>query len=443
MNNLSENATIIYIPVNEITAHPNNPRKDLGDLTELSESIRKNGVLQNLTVVPNVSENSGYTAVIGHRRLEASKMAGLEAVPCVISHLTEQEQVRTMLMENMQRSDLTVYEQAQGFQMMMDLGDTAEAIADKTGFSASTVRRRLKLLELDKEKFAAASERGATLMDFAALDGIDDIKTRNKVLEHVGTANFNYELKKTIDKQEADKRRKRWLELLETFATKTDDTKELRYVKSLYGAPDDFTIPEDSREIKYFYKVESWGLTLYREKTEEAPSPEEEARRIAEERRKQLNKRIVEIETRMMELRDEFMENLSNAEAKKRLPSIAEWACQTALHKGFYISDSDYLNVLAISIPDDADDEQEEAIFEELKLKAKEAHGKFFANMVFAAKSSRNLRCHHWDNSYCENVELREMYAYLESLGYEISDEELAMLDGTHEVFNQSESEEQ
>lgn len=44
MNNLSENATIIYIPVNEITAHPNNPRKDLGDLTELSESIRKNGV---------------------------------------------------------------------------------------------------------------------------------------------------------------------------------------------------------------------------------------------------------------------------------------------------------------------------------------------------------------------------------------------------------------
>lgn len=237
MNNLSENATIIYIPVNEITAHPNNPRKDLGDLMELSESIRKNGVLQNLTVVPNVGENSGYTAVIGHRRLEASKMAGLEAVPCVISHLTEQEQVRTMLMENMQRSDLTVYEQAQGFQMMMDLGDTAEAIADKTGFSASTVRRRLKLLELDKEKFAAASERGATLMDFAALDGIDDIKTRNKVLEHVGTANFNYELKKTIDKQEADKRRKRWLELLETFATKTDDTKELRYVKSLYGAP--------------------------------------------------------------------------------------------------------------------------------------------------------------------------------------------------------------
>ena len=443
MNNLSENATIIYIPVNEITAHPNNPRKDLGDLTELSESIRKNGVLQNLTVVPNVGENSGYTAVIGHRRLEASKMAGLEAVPCVISHLTEQEQVRTMLMENMQRSDLTVYEQAQGFQMMMDLGDTAEAIADKTGFSASTVRRRLKLLELDKEKFAAASERGATLMDFAALDGIDDIKTRNKVLEHVGTANFNYELKKTIDKQEADKRRKRWLELLETFATKTDDTKELRYIKSLYGAPDDFTIPEDSREIKYFYKVESWGLTLYREKTEEAPSPEEEARRIAEERRKQLDKRIVEIETRMMELRDEFMENLSNTEAKKRLPSIAEWACQTALHKGFYISDSDYLNVLAISIPDDADDEQEEAIFEELKLKAKEVHGKFFANMVFAAKSSGSLRCHHWDNSHRENVELREMYAYLESLGYEISDEELAMLDGTHEVFNQSESEEQ
>ena len=273
MNNLSENATIIYIPVNEITAHPNNPRKDLGDLTELSESIRKNGVLQNLTVVPNVGENSGYTAVIGHRRLEASKMAGLEAVPCVISHLTEQEQVRTMLMENMQRSDLTVYEQAQGFQMMMDLGDTAEAIADKTGFSASTVRRRLKLLELDKEKFAAASERGATLMDFAALDGIDDIKTRNKVLEHVGTANFNYELKKTIDKQEDDKRRKRWLELLETFATKTDDRKELRYVKILYGAPDDFTILKIRVKSNIFTRSRAGGLRFIGKKPKKPLPP--------------------------------------------------------------------------------------------------------------------------------------------------------------------------
>lgn len=55
-----------------------------------------------------------------------------------------------MLLENMQRSDLTVYEQAQGFQMMLDLGESISDISEKTGFSETTVRRRVKLLELDQ-----------------------------------------------------------------------------------------------------------------------------------------------------------------------------------------------------------------------------------------------------------------------------------------------------
>ena len=120
-------AEIKYIPVSKLWRHPDNPRKDLGDVTELAESIKVNGVLQNLTVVPLIGEitkkwdGESYRVIIGHRRLAAAKLAGLEELPCVVVEMSEREQLSTMLTENMQRSDLTVYEQAQGFQMMLDM----------------------------------------------------------------------------------------------------------------------------------------------------------------------------------------------------------------------------------------------------------------------------------------------------------------------------------
>lgn len=119
-------AEIKYIPVSKLWRHPDNPRKDLGDVTELAESIKVNGVLQNLTVVPLIGEitkkwdGESYRVIIGHRRLAAAKLAGLEELPCVVVEMSEREQLSTMLTENMQRSDLTVYEQAQGFQMSYD-----------------------------------------------------------------------------------------------------------------------------------------------------------------------------------------------------------------------------------------------------------------------------------------------------------------------------------
>ena len=150
---MSKSKGITYISVDDLVPHPNNPRKDVGDVTELAESIKVNGILQNLTVVPFEGVGERYTVIIGHRRLAAAKQAGLQTVPCVITEMDEREQISTMLLENMQRSDLTVYEQAEGFQMMFDFGETVASVAEKTGFSQSTVRRRKKLLELDKEKF--------------------------------------------------------------------------------------------------------------------------------------------------------------------------------------------------------------------------------------------------------------------------------------------------
>ena len=80
-------ADIRYIKVERLLPHPQNPRKDLGDLTELANSIRENGIMQNLTVVP---KGHGYhTIIIGHRRHAAAKLAGLKEVPCVVANLDE------------------------------------------------------------------------------------------------------------------------------------------------------------------------------------------------------------------------------------------------------------------------------------------------------------------------------------------------------------------
>lgn len=141
-----------------IHQHPDNPRKDLGDLTELSESIKKKGIMQNLTVIPGhwdedkTHHDEGYTLIIGHRRFAAGKMAGVTMYPCrIVEDMSYKDQVGTMLEENMQRIDLTPLEQAEGFQMMLDLGDTEEQIAEKTGFSRTTVRRRLEIAKLDRD----------------------------------------------------------------------------------------------------------------------------------------------------------------------------------------------------------------------------------------------------------------------------------------------------
>ena len=288
-----DTGSLVLLPVDKLLTHPDNPRKDLGDLQELADSIKANGVLQNLTVVSLESESAEWSAlsqqyqehpteevrnlmnritanqpkdceglfrvVIGHRRLAAAKLAGLAEVPCVISNMDYREQVRTMLMENIQRADLTVYEQAQGFQMMLDLGDTVEAIAKKAGFSQSTVRRRVKLLELDQQKFKASVERGAMLQDYAELEKIEDPELKNKVLDAIGTNNFRMTLKNAIDEEKGRKYIAEVSAALSEFATLIDtvDRSVMQYVTGYepWNRKKKVERREDADTTKYYYTV--------------------------------------------------------------------------------------------------------------------------------------------------------------------------------------------
>lgn len=138
-----ENGNIVNIKAERIMAHPDNPRKNLGDLSELVESIKIHGIMQNLTVIPLEDvdpdaaigqEGEKYVTLIGHRRFAAGSQAGVTEFPCKIAKgLSEREQMSIMLEENMQRADLTIWEQANGFQMMLNLGRQRKASRKRPG----------------------------------------------------------------------------------------------------------------------------------------------------------------------------------------------------------------------------------------------------------------------------------------------------------------------
>jgi ParB family chromosome partitioning protein len=419
------------ININELNPHPHNPRKELGDLTELAASIKENGVMQNLTVVRNSTANDIYTVVIGHRRLAAAKLAGLETLPCQIVEMNECKQISTMLLENMQRSDLTVYEQAQGFQMMLDLGESVVNIAKQTGFSDTTIRRRVKLLELDAEKFKASEARGATLMDYVALEQIEDVKARNHVLESIGTSNFNYEIKSVLDTQKRKKGYEKTIETIKEFATELNDPEELMtkdYFRIIYPG-DKVEKPNDADRTKYYFKTSETQsyIRLYTDKDEKVSKKEEqEARERAEkdERRNALK----EICKRAYQLRRDFVMGLSSKEISAASTEIIIKAIEAMMDSGYNSYDMDDLRE-DLGIQSD----HIEVIRSAIGLKPERALLVLTWNLI----DSEDSTCNDWHGNYMKDhaEDMREVYMFLKKLKYEISDEEQAILDGTHVLY--------
>lgn len=213
---MNRKKSIIYLSRYQLEPHPDNPRKDLGDLTELRESIRQNGIMQNLTVIPTDDTYEHFRILIGHRRFAASEGI-LNELPCVmVEGLTDREQVGIMLCENLQRNDLTFYEQGQGFQMMLDLGDTIDEISEKTGFSKSTVKHRVEIAKLPKKAIEDKKFQLA-IGDLIELEKIADVKKREKILSDAWDSN---NLKNRINQEIREQKIQKNLKLVKEWLKK-------------------------------------------------------------------------------------------------------------------------------------------------------------------------------------------------------------------------------
>ena len=143
---------VIEIPLDRLAAHPRNVRRNLGDLTDLTRSIRDRGVEMPLVVLP-ADDTGTHHIVAGHRRRAAAEAAGRTSVPCLVRPFDDDADiVLAMLPENTQRSDgLNVADEARALAAVIDLRGgnvTTRRLANATGHSDNWVRTRLALLTL-------------------------------------------------------------------------------------------------------------------------------------------------------------------------------------------------------------------------------------------------------------------------------------------------------
>ena len=286
-----------------IDPHPDNLRKNIGDVTDLAASIKTNGLLTPLSVVPN---GERYRVIAGHRRLAACKQAGIVAVPCFVLNLGPLQQLEAMVTENCQREQLTVLEEADAIQGMLDLGATTASVAHRLGRSGDYVRDRVKAASIDNEVRASRDDFGqisiGQLVAIARYDGRPDLQKR--LAQAAGTSNFDY----TLSRIERDENDRQWIESVAALLVEPDSgfnlipdlekpysDPEWRYAGCMFpstGTPEEAI--EKIRELNpaaVSIHMEQVYLWTRRDKTADA---EKEARRAAEQAERDARRHALE-----------------------------------------------------------------------------------------------------------------------------------------------------
>ena len=183
---------VILVGVEQILPNPAQPRKVINqsELESLALSIRESGVLQPLSI--RRIRDGVYELIAGERRLRAAKLAGLTAVPCIVVDATAQQSAILSVLENLQRKDLSFFEEAQAFHSLIhDWAITQEAAAQRLGMAQSTIANKLRLLRLNTEQQNKIVANGLTERHARALLKIADEKKRGQVLNVIITRRLN------------------------------------------------------------------------------------------------------------------------------------------------------------------------------------------------------------------------------------------------------------
>lgn len=437
------------IDINLIDQHPENPRKDLGDLTELANSIKESGIHQNLTVVKKGERFERYTCIIGHRRLAAAKLAGLTEVPCCVADMDYKTQLSTMLVENMQRAELTYIEQADGFQMMMDLGETVESIAEMSGFSKETVKHRLEIAKLDKDKLKASD---LTLEDLVYLERVTDVEVRNRLLNQCSHANLKYNVDSEIKYAERAAKKAQWKEYLESLGMKEiprerNRWSEFKTEKSFsYNAvnPEEFKLNESLNAEDCYFEISknSWEDSIYicTERTdleERDAAKEEQKEKEAEraERKAQLNELFNGMNERLMSFAKSFSERKGSVSVVLRLAAEL-----SIINYGIRFNDTDFKEIAGI-------------YSDEMPAIDSIANGKLPTELLYIIEKNptscflqlilknRKISMANYDCVFTNSAIARCIARAAETLGYSFTDEECRLLNGTHELYVRDEEE--
>lgn len=137
------------VPVEKILANQMQPRRDMGDLKELTNSIKENGIIEPVIVKPR---DGNFEIIAGERRFRAAKEAGMTEIPCIEHDIPDNEALEMSIVENIQRKDLNVFEQADSIRSLAEIyGYTHEEIAKKIGKSRVSVTELVRITDLPAE----------------------------------------------------------------------------------------------------------------------------------------------------------------------------------------------------------------------------------------------------------------------------------------------------
>lgn len=171
----------LMIPVSEIRPNPYQPRKIFNKeaLEELSLSIQQHGVFTPILVKKSIS---GYELITGERRWRASKMANLEKIPAIVVDFDDQQMMEVALLENVQREDLNVIEEAKAYeQLIQRLNYTQEQLAHRIGKSREHITNTLRLLRLPEEVQEKVTSKQLSMGHARALLGLKDEELMKKI----------------------------------------------------------------------------------------------------------------------------------------------------------------------------------------------------------------------------------------------------------------------
>ncbi len=444
---------IKMIPIGDLMHHPENPRLDLGDLEELTSSIKANGILQNLTVVPDM-EKCKYLVVIGNRRLEAAKAAGLVELPCSVRDMDHQEQIATMLQENMQRTDLTVYEQAKGIQMMMDLGFSRDDISERTGFSRSTIERRLAVATLPDKETKEAVECGLDLTDLVEISKIEDKKIQKRLLVDTAPGGLKQAIEMAKRDQERAHARKILLPQVKKFAEEMTPTQQgQRYgngwehlnkydVRLEEGA----TVKIPKEEGKYYYN-EAWGTIEIWQKAKKEKHIKTDAE-IALEKKQHDAK---ELNTRMKENRIAYVASwkptrIQEVSLKAKLWQYIFDNVSTYDNGAFLITYHSWNSNLfrqLCGMPKEEGRDKDETIYAEMARRGIPMGRAILAWILCGGvrADERKGYASEYNGNYSKDEDMDKVYDILTDNGYHLSEEEQQWKDGTHSLFQQTQPE--
>lgn len=444
--NTQNNAVIVEISLDKLKIHPKNVRQSYEGIEELTASIKENGILQNLTVVPDPEDEGTYFAVIGNRRLTAARQAGLAAAPCRIADMEEAEQVMSMLAENMNRQNLKIHEEAAGIQMCLtDYGFTVEDVAQKTGLSATTVRHRANIAKLDRKALREKAEDGnfqLTITDLAKLEKVSNIAVRNKILrEAKDSRDLAWKAQSAAD----DEKRKRVTKKLAALAKKEGiEPAPEGTSNELYGnkwetvAEYDLTgdIPEklvDGNSDGLLYVIHYRSLKVIRKakKVKRELTKSEVQEKETAKKKRQIKAMYKEMHAQM----GDFVRSVidGKTEELKDTAELTRGLWEVLISKNAWISHNYMLCVLLGK--DSCDGSEEELTAALDKIPGLMLHHQMLAVAYWACK---DVELADYKGRYAkDNAEsLKKLYSCLALYGFSFAEEEyVSLMEGSHPLY--------